>query len=103
MYDDVKAFLTLYINKIKQYSAYIQGGLLLILTGAFLFEKMKKDEAEASVAEEKTLAEVKVDQAQIASNDSQIAQQEKDRQAIQKGAEDAKSDDGDPTSFLAKR
>lgn len=64
---------------------------------------MKKNEAQALVAEEKTLAQVKVDQVQIANNDNQIAEQEQQREQIQKEADNAKSNDADPTTFLSKR
>jgi len=100
----LKAFFALVGQYITQYGGYVQGALILILGGAFLFEKAKKDEAEAAVAEDKTLAAVKVDQQQIAGNDAQLASQEQTRAQIQKDADAAKSDDAtDASDFLNKR
>lgn len=103
MLSKLKVYLAVINQYITQYGGYIQGALILILGGAFLFEKAKKDEAEAAVAEEKTLAQVKVDQQQIAGNDAQLASEEQTRTQIQKDADAAKSDNADPTDFLSKR
>lgn len=78
--------------------------LLLIATGAFLFEKSKRDSAEAIVDNQKDLEKLNEMNKQIADNNSQLEVQTQTREEIKKGADDAKSDTStDATDFLAKR
>lgn len=91
------------LDKLKQYSQYILGGLLFIVTGAFLYEKSKKDSAEALNADKKTLDQVAELQKTVDANDGKLASEEQKREEIKKAADDAKHDTSDPSTFLSKR
>lgn len=93
--------VTTMLDKIKLYWQTIVGALLVIMTGAFLFEKSKKESAEAIVDNKETLDKVNAITKQIASNDGQLDAEEKKREDLQKAGENAKSSDA--TDALNKR
>lgn len=77
--------------------------LLLIATGAFLYEKSKKDTAEAINAEADTKDKVAELQKNVDVNDAKLQSEEEKRAEIKKEADAAKSNTDDPTDFLNKR
>jgi uncharacterized protein (DUF3084 family) len=92
------------LEKIKSNIQLIIGGLVAILSLAFLFERQKRKEAEAIADNKEVLDELNKGDKQKASNDGQLQAEEVKREEIRKEAEDAKADDSsDATDFLRKR
>lgn len=92
------------LEKIKSYWQTILGALLLIMTGAFLYEKSKRESAEAIADNKEDLDKINEIQKQISSNDGKLEAEEAKRAEIRKEAEDAKSNnDDDASSFLKRR
>lgn len=95
--------LILMLNKIKQYWTYLLEGLVALLTLAFLFEKAKRNTAEAQVAEEETQKQVQEVQKKVDVNDAELKAEEEKRKEIEQEGKDAKSSSSDSTDFLNKR
>lgn len=92
------------LDKLKLYKDYIIEALLLIVTGAFLFEKSRANSNEALVDEQKTQEEVAALQKTVDVNDGKLSAEEDKREEIKKEATDAKaSNSDDPSGFLSKR
>ena len=92
------------LEKIKSNIQLIIGGLVAILSLAFLFVRQKRKEAEAIADNKEVLDELNKGDKQKASNDGQLQAEEVKREEIRKEAEDAKADDSsDATDFLRKR
>jgi len=92
------------LDKLKEYKDYIIEALLLIVTGAFLFEKSRANSNEALVAEQKTQEAVAALQKTVDVNDGKLAAEEDKRSEIKKEADNDKADDSsDPSTFLNKR
>lgn len=91
-------------EKIKNNIQLIIGGLVAILSLAFLFERQKRKEAEAVADNKEVLDELNKGDQQKAANDGKLEAEEAKREEIRKEAEDAKSDDSsDAADFLRKR
>lgn len=93
--------MSAFLEKIKANWTYILEGLIGILTLAFLFERSKKESAEAIAGNQKVVAKVQEIQGQITENQALIDAEEVKRKKLEKEKEDAKSSDS--TDFLSKR
>lgn len=91
-------------EKIKSSWQTIVGVLLFIMTGAFLYEKSKRESAEAIADNKETLDKVNEIHKEIASNDGKLESEEAKRADIKKETEKEKADDSDDASkFLGNR
>jgi hypothetical protein len=91
-------------EKIKSNIQLIIGGLVAILSLAFLFERQKRKEAEAIADNKEVLDELNKGDKQKASNDGQLQAEEVKREEIRKDANKRKMDNSeDTTEFLKKR
>ena len=79
------------LEKIKQYGSAIGGFLLLILTGAFLYERSRADSAEAVADNKEVLDKINDLERQKAANDGKLEAEESKREDIKKEVEDAKA------------
>lgn len=88
------------MDKVKKILAF----LLVIVTGAFLFERSRRKSNEAIADNHEMLNKLNEGNKQKAQNDGQLASEEEKRNEIRKEADDRKSDDsGDVADFLRKR
>lgn len=88
------------MDKVKK----ILAALLLIVTGAFLFERSRRQSAEAVADNKDVLDKLNEGNKEIAKNDGQIEAEKEKQDDIRKEANDAKSDDSsDVADFLNKR
>lgn len=88
------------MDKVKKILAF----LLVIVTGAFLFERSRRKSNEAIADNHEMLEELNKGNKQKAQNDGQLASEEEKRNEIRKEADDRKSDDSsDVADFLRKR
>lgn len=88
------------MDKVKK----ILGFLLVILTGAFLFERSRRKSAEAIADNKEMLDKLNEGNKEIAKNNGQLEAEEEKRNEIRKEADDRKSDDSsDVADFFRKR
>lgn len=88
------------MDKVKK----ILGVFLLILTGAFLFERSRRKSAEAIADNKEMLDKLNEGNKEMAKNNGQLEAEEEKRNEIRKEADDRKSDDSsDVADFLRKR
>jgi hypothetical protein len=82
----------------------ILAALLLIVTGAFLFERSRRKTNEAIADNHEMLDKLNEGNKQKAQNDGQLASEEEKRNEIRKDADHSKSDDSsDVADFLKRR
>jgi hypothetical protein len=88
------------MDKVKKILAL----LVVILTGAFLFERSRRKSNEAIADNKEMLDKLNELNKEKAKNDGQLASEEEKRNEIRKEADDRKSDDSsDVADFLKRR
>lgn len=91
------------LTKIKEYWQSFTAVLLIIMTGAFLYERSRRKSADAIADNKEDLDKINELNKQISSNDGQLQAEEAKREQIKKEEQDAKSSNTDATDFLNKR
>lgn len=82
----------------------ILAGLLLIVTGAFLFERSRRKANEAIADNKEMFDKLNEGDKKKSANDGKLEAEEAKREELRKEAEDAKSDDSvDPAEFFKRR
>ncbi len=92
------------LEKLKSYWQMIMGGLVALLSLAFLYERSKRKAADAIADNKEDLDKINELNKQISSNDGKLEAEESKRKELEKEAADAKSDNStDASEFLKKR
>lgn len=91
-------------DKIKTNLQLVFGFVLLVVSGAFFYERQKRKEADAIADNKEVLDKVNDINRQVEANKGKLESEESKRADIKKEADNAKRDDSDdPSDFLNKR
>ncbi len=91
------------METIRKYFKLIVGGLLVILTGAFLFERSRRKSAEAVADNKEMLDEINKGDQNISKNNGLLEAEEVKRKEAEENAEDRKNDGSDANADWFKK